>query len=539
MKISMIRSKLKSLPRDLEQTYARILLGIAEEQQEDAVTALRWLTFSERPLKLEELVEALIIIPTNDPPFAPEDRLSDPHNILHILPGLVTISTSEDESVAEEIRLAHFSVKEYLISSALRAGPASGFATDRRTANQFITESCLLYILQYDQAMNRSSSIDDLRRFPLLEYACRYWYVHKRVFSSELQTPTARQASADALLLKLLVSDAKTLDWLQVHRPDMAWEAPFENPVEMEHDLGTSLYYASCIGFREAVRLLLDRGVDVNTEGGFYGSPLKAAAKFGHVKTTELLLQRGAIIETDDSRSEGSALWWAADSGHEPIVRLLLEHEARAEAGTDCGGGTALYAAASNRHEHVVRLLLEAGAKVDTQTNYRKTALRAATMNGHESLMQLLLSNSADIELADENGQTPLVRGAISMKEGAVRVLLSHGAKLEAQDKDLQTALSWAAFYGQTAIALLLLESGAQMETRDINGQTPLTRAATRGHENTVRFLLQQGADVEAEDSAYLTPLDWAQRHGHSGVVALLRQAETLRRQVPPGSSVG
>ena len=83
-----------------------------------------------------------------------------PRPISH--PPYPTKLRHENEPGAEEIRLAHFSVKEYPTSSDLRASAASEFAHDHRAANQFLTESCLIYILQYDQAVNRSGSNEDL-----------------------------------------------------------------------------------------------------------------------------------------------------------------------------------------------------------------------------------------------------------------------------------------------------------------------------------------------------------------------------------------
>lgn len=161
LKPSLVRQKLKSLPKYLEETYSRILINIPEDYREDACTALRWLTFSERPLKLDELLEALLVVPSRDPPYNPEDRLSDPHGNLEILPGLVSISKGED-SESEGIRLAHFSVKEYLLSNKVRNGPTADFGTSLITASQFITESCLVYILEYDQAQSRTNSPEDL-----------------------------------------------------------------------------------------------------------------------------------------------------------------------------------------------------------------------------------------------------------------------------------------------------------------------------------------------------------------------------------------
>jgi len=79
----------------------------------------------------------------------------------------------------------------------------------------------------------------------------------------------------------------------------------FEQP---DHLTGSSLYYAACIGFREAVRKLLDKGADVNTWGGIYGTPLRGAARFGHKMTCALLIHRGAWLESEDNYSGGTPL---------------------------------------------------------------------------------------------------------------------------------------------------------------------------------------------------------------------------------------
>lgn len=524
LKPSLVRQKLRCLPKDLEETYAHILTSIPEDYREDACTALRWLTFSERPLKLDELIEALLVVPSRDPPYNPEDPFSDPHGILQILPGLVAISSGQG-STREEIRLAHFSVKEYLMSNKVRIGPTADFGTSLTTANQFITESCLVYILQYDQAQERTNSAEDVQSFPLIEYACRYWYVHKRVFSSEEQTPTNRQASADALLMQLLVSDTKTLDWLQVHRPDMVWAAPFEQVGD--HASGSSLYYAACIGFREAVRRLLDKGTNVTTWGGIYGTPLRGAARFGHKMTCLLLLDRGAWLENEDDFPGGTPLWCAADSEYEPTVRILLQNGANIEAGNDTSYGTPIYAAATNRHVDVVRLLLEKGAGINARTTYGKTALRGAAMNGDLTMINLLLDHKADIETQDQDGQTPLIRAAVSGKSDAINLLQKRSANIEAKDYKNRTAPSWAAFHGQIAALSVLLDGGTEFDetVKDIDGQTPLHRAAVAGKHHAIRMLLQHGANADAEDSAWLTPLDWASRNGHFEVVSALTQA--------------
>lgn len=46
----MLQTTLQSLPRTLDDTYLRILLGIDQEYVRDAISVLQWLAFSARPV---------------------------------------------------------------------------------------------------------------------------------------------------------------------------------------------------------------------------------------------------------------------------------------------------------------------------------------------------------------------------------------------------------------------------------------------------------------------------------------------------------
>ena len=237
------------MPRDLEETYARIITEIQEDYRQDALTALKWLTFSGRPLMLLELVEALLLAPRRQPAFNAEDRLSDPHDIMHILPGLVSISFNKTFNL-EEIRLAHFSVKEYMTSESIGLGPAAYFGTTFLAAHQFILESCIAYILHYVSAVERMNTVEDLRSFPLLRYACRYWYLHMKDIIDEDHLFLDHHPSTLTLLMQLLRSEAAMRSWRLVHRPDMLGYKPFRRSIHADEG-GSSLYYMACLGFQK------------------------------------------------------------------------------------------------------------------------------------------------------------------------------------------------------------------------------------------------------------------------------------------------
>jgi hypothetical protein len=93
----MLRSSLATLPRTLDQTYDRILCAIDEEYSEYAMRILQWLTFSARPLSVEEIAEVVAIDVARDPAFDRDEILEDPLDTLYIYSSLVTITTNKPD----------------------------------------------------------------------------------------------------------------------------------------------------------------------------------------------------------------------------------------------------------------------------------------------------------------------------------------------------------------------------------------------------------------------------------------------------------
>ena len=63
---------------------------------------------------------------------------------------------------------------------------------------------------------------------------------------------------------------------------------------------GHALQAASFRGHEKVVSMLLERGADVNAQGGEYGNPLAAASSEGHEKVIEMLVDRGAYSQSLD-----------------------------------------------------------------------------------------------------------------------------------------------------------------------------------------------------------------------------------------------
>jgi hypothetical protein len=157
----------------------------------------------------------------------------------------------------------------------------------------------------------------------------------------------------------------------------------------------TPLYVAAEKGASVLTRMLLDKGADVNAQGGPYGNALQAASVGGHKAVVTLLLDKGADVNAQGGHY-GNALRAASAEGHKEVATLLLDKGADVNAQ---GGhyGNALQAALLGGHKEIATLLLNKGADVNAQGGHYGNALQAALLGGHKEIATLLLNKGADV----------------------------------------------------------------------------------------------------------------------------------------------
>src|SRR6266536_1465622 len=139
-----IRTTLENLPKDLAETYERIMLRIQKSKAGDYKLVMSqrifmWIISAQRPLLMAELKEAVA--------FTPEAKSWDsgkiPQNQKQILQacGHLVVYDKGDETV----RLAHYTVQQFLISRSLKPG-GDILQFSLNDADRWVGEVCVAYL---------------------------------------------------------------------------------------------------------------------------------------------------------------------------------------------------------------------------------------------------------------------------------------------------------------------------------------------------------------------------------------------------------
>ena len=176
----------------IEKIHKKVLSGPPSKKLR-ARSIFRWLALSFRPLKIQELQDALatedFVDGTSSKDLSFEQGISRFRStekaIMDICGNLV-----DEENGA--ISLLHHTAREFLLSSSgFRSPEVQQYTVYANTGNAKITKFCLTYMINsdstlqhlFDESVKNAKNRHDLRDaisslYPFFEYACRQWPYH-------------------------------------------------------------------------------------------------------------------------------------------------------------------------------------------------------------------------------------------------------------------------------------------------------------------------------------------------------------------------
>lgn len=530
-----VRKTLSTLPSTLDETYERILLNIDELYKQEAQLALTWLVASRRVLTVEELAEAVSIETDSEGLFDPSNRLFEPNTICSVLSGLVSIVQSHTPRGSADIRLAHFSVEEYLVSDRLAQSQASDFHISFETSHIRLAAASLIY-LQWAKDFLKQDTGHPIWRFsnvvrrgwvgvvsdqfaigltekvPLLSYACRSWYLHVRMCEGYLPEREIR-------LVENFLECQERISFFENATYDDFDDAADRGCHSSRHALLTSSRNFGTFFMRH--------------HSNFIASPVFHAARLGLVDVVTALLR-----ETNCSHVSlhqpmhqrltpgtlGDELRIACFYGHEKVVKILLDAGADVEA---VGGAFKTAMAASmhsaNPNSVIIQMLLERVEKVHPDVDWTVGwALRWAAMEGHLPVVSLLMSKIGCVGPENNAWTHDYLRFGRLQDEMVSR----RGRRVIEGSESYRkrgTAPYEAASAGHHEILSLLISNWSNIDEEDDEGRTCLYWAAFNGHTETVKLLLENGARTYGHRSyREWTPAYWAWMRGFHEIEDLL-----------------
>ena len=310
----------------------------------------------------------------------------------------------------------------------------------------------------------------------------------------------------------------------------------------------------------ELARLLLSKGLDVNSRSTAGHTALHVATGLGRAKMAEFLLKNGADTSIQDRRT-GTPLEVAVLQARPSMARLLVQHGAHTGGSGRASPLVAISKAASlcNGHREIIKYLAKDSATLFAHGEEGNTAAVALVSRGDDTAMILAREYPAlDWSTAVTWGkrQVPLLMVAACAPrshETVQHLLTAHPQKdrwRASVTGPWGSLLHCAAeikpgHWSETVAALMsdvnvrdaegrtplhrayklefvqaLLAKGADVNAQDVAGQTPLMLV---GHaEDTARLLLDRGADASIRDAKGQTVMHRAVSHNTIGLVRLL-----------------
>ncbi|KAJ7265516.1 hypothetical protein C8J57DRAFT_389721 [Mycena rebaudengoi] len=392
-----VRRALQNLPDKLFDVYDRILTRIHEDTVEIARRALRWLADVRRPIRLEELAEA-VMIESSATELSTEYSVSSDAVILEVLSSLVKHDFSDDS-----VSLSHMSVLEYLMSSHLLQAPFNHYYFPSLPVLANEMASLLFdYMLIDDFDRPQFETEDELDQFineqhPFYNYAAVYWmdYTH--------WIDISRPATLKALLRFIQTTNGCHMLGHQVFATYMSGE--FRKYDFLNHP----------------VRLLCENGINpsviqhfpsLEISGDLIQCCLIASIRNEHIQLMENLLDLGIA----DVHGEHQCLY-ESNNGHSPAPRNPLVYA------LDAGNLPA------------VRSLIERGANTSHVLTDGWTMLHSAAMSGRLEAAQMVLEDPSfegNVHARDYCGRTAyMIAVQMETNPEIVQYLEDHGASKE------------------------------------------------------------------------------------------------------------
>ena len=282
----------------------------------------------------------------------------------------------------------------------------------------------------------------------------------------------------------------------------------------------TSLYFAARQGNLDIVKILIGNGANVDCmNDGLDFTPLHVACCKGRFEVSKFLIEVGKADMNKGTGSCLSPLYFACESGHLDLVKYLLDKGASLVTGFE-GEIQVMQIAAEMGHIEIVNILLERGA-LNEAVYAEKSPLMMSVEAGHLEAVKLfiglgwslnvgllikaIINNRMDvvtyfiesrpkiINELDEWESSPIVEAVRNANFEAVELLIGNGADINSN------LLIEAIINNHMDIVKCIVENRPKVINQlDEQGSSPIVKAVKNANKEAVKLLIGNGADINS-----------------------------------------
>jgi hypothetical protein len=277
----------------------------------------------------------------------------------------------------------------------------------------------------------------------------------------------ALHSSGQQLINAVHAGDLATIRAILDGHPELVNASTDIHPRRRPSDTLTMrlVHLAIAEGKADVLRLLIERGADLNARNADGRTPLHDCFELNHDDFAKILMDAGAVPDICAAAAYGM---------HDQLEQILKNDPPQANDLTT--GESPLGWAAYGHKPRSAEILFQHGAVAD-RPPYDSHAWRPAAMVASTEVAKILLAHGANPNWRDDEGNTPLhrvIRSRIVLDPAKfVQVLLEFGADASARNREARSPLDEA-----------LLQTEKVAET-----YFPVRPIATKKLENTIELL--------------------------------------------------
>lgn len=270
--------------------------------------------------------------------------------------------------------------------------------------------------------------------------------------------------------------------------------------------------------------LLLQRGADVSLVAKGT-SALHFACSGTHCEAVRIMTEKGADIDAIN-RDGYTPLMLAAKNSRADFIQILIEHRANANIQDRNYFCTALHYSCMIGAVNCVALLAKVSA-VDIQNKENLTALLCAVRGNFSAkttldMVKALLARSASVHVADKMNNLPVVYAVHAGNVDVVSALLDRGADVNTLDGKGKSILCIAVESNFIDCVKILVQRRVKINERGLDGETHLHRAIRANNVDLVKLLIDNHADVNVMNAQGVPPIQYAFEEGNERCMGML-----------------